>query len=123
LSLADLNTLADKGKDISTGVLSLIFGTSTPQEVALAFLHSDKFDHDIKQKSARQQLISLLRNAFEIDLPESAPLAEVRQRLARHVLLTEFFAGLSEAAPPSLAAIKIASASPTRESCISLAHA
>jgi hypothetical protein len=39
LVLADLNTLADKGKDISTGVLSLIFGTANPQEVALTFLH------------------------------------------------------------------------------------
>ena len=123
LSLADLNALADKGKDISTGVLSLIFGTSTPQEVALAFLNSDTFDHDIDQKSARQQLIGLLRNAFESDLPESAPLAEARQRLARHVLLTEFVAGLGESTPPSLAAIKIASASHTREACISLAHA
>jgi hypothetical protein len=123
LLLADLNVLADKGKDISTGVLSLIFGTSTPQEVALAFLNSDMCDHDIDQKSARQQLIGLLRNAFEIELPESAPLAEVRQRLARHVLLTEFLAGLGEAAPPSLATIKIASASPTREACSSLARA
>src|SRR5207237_1959225 len=33
LSLADLNTLADKGKDISTGVLTLIFGSANPQEV------------------------------------------------------------------------------------------
>ena len=38
LSLADLNSLADKGKDISTGVLTLIFGSANPQEVALAFL-------------------------------------------------------------------------------------
>jgi hypothetical protein len=44
----------------------------------LAFLNSDTFDHDIEQKSARPQLIGLLRNAFEIDLPESTPLAEVR---------------------------------------------
>jgi hypothetical protein len=123
LSLADLNALADKGKDISTGVLSLIFGTSHPQEVALAFLNSDTFDHDVDQKSARPQLIGLLRNAFEIDLPESIPLAEVRQRLAGHVLLTDFLAGLGEAAPPSLVAIKIASASPTREACISLVYA
>jgi hypothetical protein len=50
-------------------------------------------------------------------------LAEVRQRLARHVLLTEFLTGLGKAAPPSLGAIKIASASLTREACISLAHA
>ncbi|HEX9870726.1 MAG TPA: hypothetical protein VGC99_19450 [Candidatus Tectomicrobia bacterium] len=121
LSLADLNALADKGKDISTGVLSLIFGTSHPQEVALAFLNSDTFDNDVDQKSARPQLIGLLRNAFEIDLAESIPLTEVRQRLACHALLTELLTGLGEAAPPSWAAIKIASASPTREACISLA--
>jgi hypothetical protein len=40
LSLANLNALANRGKDISTGVLSLILGTSHPQEVALAFLNS-----------------------------------------------------------------------------------
>jgi hypothetical protein len=123
LSLADLDALAEKGKDISTGVRSLIFGTPHPQEVALAFLNSDMFDHNIEQKSARPQLMGLLWNAFGIDLPESTPLAEVRQRLARHVLLTEFLVGLGEAAPPSVAAIKIASGSPTREACISLAHA
>ena len=38
LSLADLNALADKGGEISKGVLALIFGTGNPQEVALAFL-------------------------------------------------------------------------------------
>jgi hypothetical protein len=123
LSLADLNALEDKGKDISTGVLSLIFGTPHPQEVALAFLNSDTFDHDIDQKSARPQLIGLLQDVFEIDLPASIPLADGRQRLARHVLLTEFLTGLGEAAPPSLETIKIAAASPTREACISLAHA
>jgi hypothetical protein len=111
LSLADLNALEDKGKDISTGVLSLIFGTPHPQEVALAFLNSDTFDHDIDQKSARPQLIGLLQDVFEIDLPASIPLADGRQRLARHVLLTEFLTGLGEAAPPSLETIKIAAAS------------
>jgi hypothetical protein len=34
LSLADLNALAEKGKDISTGVLALIFGTAHPHECA-----------------------------------------------------------------------------------------
>ena len=41
LSLADLNSLADKGKDISTGLLTLIFGSANPQDVALAFLGSE----------------------------------------------------------------------------------
>src|SRR6266404_2053043 len=43
LSLDDLNALADKGKDISTGILSLIFGTANPQEVALAILHDERY--------------------------------------------------------------------------------
>src|SRR5271166_3770874 len=51
LSLADLNALADKGRDF--GVLSLIFGSANPQEVALAFLHGDDHDADIEKKSAQ----------------------------------------------------------------------
>ena len=38
LSLADLNNLAGKGKEIATGVLALVFGTANPQDVALALL-------------------------------------------------------------------------------------
>jgi len=49
LPLADLNALADKGKDVSEGILSLIFGASHPQEVVPAFLTGDTFDHDIDQ--------------------------------------------------------------------------
>jgi hypothetical protein len=55
LSLADLNTLADKGKDISTGILSLIFGTANPQEVALAVLNDDRHDAEIEKKSAQNE--------------------------------------------------------------------
>ena len=54
LSLADLDSLADKGKDISTGVLTLIFGSANPQEVALAFLHSDQYDEEIGKKEAAE---------------------------------------------------------------------
>ena len=36
LTLAELNALADKGGEISKGVLTLIFGTGNPQEVALS---------------------------------------------------------------------------------------
>src|SRR5216683_3978374 len=48
LSLADLNSLAEQGIDISTGVLKLIFGTANPQEVGLAFLHSGEYDEEIR---------------------------------------------------------------------------
>jgi hypothetical protein len=54
LSLADLNALADKGKDISTGILSLIFGFANPQDVALAVLHDERHNAEIGKKSAER---------------------------------------------------------------------
>ena len=69
LSLADLNSLADKGKDISTGVLTLIFGSANPQEVALAFLHGDQHDDEIEKKEAEKELRHLLQVSFDIELP------------------------------------------------------
>ena len=97
LSLADLNALADKGKDISTGVLTLIFGSANPQEVALAFLHGDQHDAEIEKKSAQKELRNLLQVSFDIELPAVDTLAELRERLARHVLLTDLIAGLEQA--------------------------
>src|SRR5580658_5982244 len=67
LSLADLNSLADKGKDISTGVLTLIFGSANPQEVALAFLHNDQYDEEISKKEAQKELCHLLEISFDIE--------------------------------------------------------
>jgi ribosome maturation protein Sdo1 len=58
--MADLNALAEKGKDISTGILSLIFGTANPQEVALAVLHDQRHDAEIEKKEAQKELRSRL---------------------------------------------------------------
>ncbi len=53
LTLADLNALADKGGEISKGVVVLIFGTGNPQEVALSFLDNDRLDESIVKKDAQ----------------------------------------------------------------------
>ena len=87
LSLADLNALADKGKDISTGVLSLIFGTAHPHEVALAFLNSSTFDHEIESKEARQELVGLLERAFEMTIPQHASLTDIRATSSNESIL------------------------------------
>ena len=50
LTLSDVNALAQKGGEISSGVISIIFGTGNPQEVALSFVASDKFDKEIEAK-------------------------------------------------------------------------
>jgi hypothetical protein len=71
LSLADLNALADKGKDISTAILSLIFGSANPQEVALAVLRDERYDGEIEKKSAQKELRGLLQVSFDIEFPDS----------------------------------------------------
>ncbi len=50
LTLVDLDTLADKGGEISKGVIALIFGTGNPQEVALLFLDNDRLDESIPKR-------------------------------------------------------------------------
>src|SRR4051794_16739745 len=65
LSLADLDAIGER-KD--SGVLSLIFGSGNPQEVALAFLASDRQDAEVQKRAAADDIIGLLRSTFEADL-------------------------------------------------------
>jgi hypothetical protein len=122
LSLADLNALAEKGKDISTGVLALIFGTANPQEVALAFLHDDQRDGEIGKKEAGKELRRLLQASFEIELPEAGALSSWRAKLGRHVLLTDLFAALQGVVPPSLSSVSVAHSPGGVDACVRLAR-
>jgi PglZ domain len=122
LSLADLNSLADKGKDISTGVLTLIFGSANPQEVALAFLDGDQYDEEIGKKEAQKELRHLLQVSFDIELPAADVLSSWRARLGRHVLLTDLCAALKKRMPSSLASIPIATGTGAIDACVRFAR-
>jgi len=122
LSLADLNTLAEKGKDIGKGVVALIFGSGNSQEVALSFLASNGHDAEVEKKDAAGELSNLLRFAFDCDLPATAPLVETRDRLARHILMTDLAAGLGDAVPSALASVKVAISAGPRDACMTLAR-
>ncbi len=123
LTLADLNALADKGGEISKGVIALIFGTGNPQEVALSFLDSDRFDESVIKKEARGELVELLRRDFGFDAPDVTELADLRRRLSRHVLMTDLVSGLGDAVPSKLASVPVASTSTTTDACKALARA
>ena len=122
LSLADLNSLAEQGIDISTGVLKLIFGSANPQEVALAFLHSEQHDEEIDKKDAQKELRHLLQISFDIELSAIEDLSKWRARLGRHVLLTDFFAALKKQVPSSLSAVPVAKSGAGIDACIRLAR-
>ena len=121
LTLADLNVLAKKGGEISSGVVSLIFGTGNPQEVCLAFLGCNKYDSEIEKKSALGELVGLLGSSFEIELLSKTTLADLRDKLTRHILLTDLIHGLGKAVPPSLKSVSIASTPSGVDSCVRLA--
>ena len=120
LSLNDLNSLAEKGKDISTGVLSLIFGTANPQEVALAFLHSDQVDPEVLKKDAAKELRHLLQLSFDIELPAADPPGNWRTRLARHVLVTELAAVLTDQLPAAFGSVSHARSTAACDACLRL---
>jgi hypothetical protein len=73
LSLADLDSLAEKGKDISTGILTLIFGSANPQEVAFAFLHSDQYDEEISKIHHCHGVIGLIADNYWVFGEEEKP--------------------------------------------------
>ena len=122
LSLADLNSLADKSKDISTGVLTLIFGSANPQDVALAFLHSEQHDEEIRRKDACKELRQLLQLSFDIELPPTKALSKWRDQLGRHVLLTDLLAALRERVPSSLSSVPVANSTGGIDACVRLAR-
>jgi len=122
LSLADLNSLAEQGIDISTGVLKLIFGSAHPQEVALAFLHSEKHDEEIGKKDAQKELRHLLQINFDIELSVLEALSKWRSKFGRHVLLTDLFAALKKQVPSSLSAVPVAQSTGGIDACVRLAR-
>lgn len=123
LSLADLDSLADRGKDISTGVLTLIFGSANPQEVALAFLHSDQYDEEIRKREATKELRHLLQVSFDIELPAAEALSNWRVKMGRHALVTDLFAALKKQLPPSLSSVPAATSTAGIDACARLARA
>jgi len=123
LTLADLDSLADKGGEIFKGVIALIFNTGNPQEVALSFLHSDRFDESIIKKEAKGELEELLRRNFGYDVPDVKELTNLRRHFARHVLMTDLISGLGDAVPSKLASVPVASTLPAIEECKALAKA
>ena len=93
LSLEDLDRLAEKG-GTSQGVLSLIFKTDSPEEIALQFLADDKHDEEILKKDARGELARLLEGIVEVAVNPDLAVEKMRTDLARHVLATDFLAHL-----------------------------
>lgn len=122
LLLADLDNWSDEG-GITKGVVSVIFGTANPQEVALVFLSSPSFDIPLIERDAVSELAQLLQNSFGVELPRQEAPPVLRTRLARHVLTTDLVSGFQEDLPSQLDALPVPAQPSAREACINLVKA
>lgn len=122
LSLADLDRMADGGPGSSRGLLSLIFGTSSPHDMAIKFLSSDQYDGEILRKDALSELSALLQSELELAGQAGENPKDLRGRLARHVLTTDLLNALQGGIPQQLSSLKTASRPPARKACIDLAR-
>ncbi|HEU4782647.1 MAG TPA: PglZ domain-containing protein [Ktedonobacterales bacterium] len=123
LSLADLDRLAERagGKE-AHGVISVIFGTGSPEEVALNLLSGDAKDAEIAARQALTDIAGLLAATYRVALPPGETLNELRARLARHVLCTELLATLQPPLPSQLESVSAATEPAARDTCIHLAR-
>jgi hypothetical protein len=118
LTLADLDRLTTDRSE----VVALIFGTAYPQDVALKFLGSERYDTELVDRSAAGDLASLLGRAFSVSLPEDAACEELRVALARHILSTEFVRTIPGPLPPELSSVNVAEEDSAAEMCAALAY-
>lgn len=122
LSLADLDRMAEGGAGSSRGLLSLLFGTSNPHDIALRFLSDVQYDEELLKKDALPELDGLFQLEFELAAQRDENAKALRERLARHILTSDFLTSLQGSIPEQLASLRIATIPATKNACLSLAR-
>lgn len=122
LSLADLERLGER----QSSILSLIFGTAHPPEVALKFLGDSSLDGQIASREATGDLAALLSGEFgdgssDLTANGDTTCEALREAFARHLLLTDFVVSIPEPAPSRFASAKIATGDEAN-ACATLVH-
>ena len=121
-SLEDVESAVQRVRaSAAPGVLTLIFGTTEPEAIVLAFLASDQFDAPITERQAAPDLAALLGETYGAEFAPAAP-SDLRAVVARHILCTDLLTTLRAPLPPALATVKIAQGETAQESCQRLAQ-
>jgi len=109
LTLEELDDIAEGegAGDAVGGILSTVFGPIGTHEVAARYLTDPSIDSVLAQKQALYTLEKMAAQSFE--MPQAiGKAADLRTRLARHILLTDFRLHLPpEVAIPTLDAIPL----------------
>lgn len=120
LSLAELDQEAERIIEQQAGVLKVIFGAGNPAEIALRFAADAGLDAEITTRGAQSNLAGLLGDLLGVSF-STVELAELRARLVRQLLTTDFIQALGEALPLALQTFPLAAQPVARETAAALA--
>src|SRR5439155_1741149 len=109
LTLADLDHVAEQGAGVAKGVISIVFGTNNPTEVALKFVASENRDTEIQAKGALDELNQVLHGTFGVESKYDEAITDLRTRFSRYLLATDLVTHLKGAPPDRLLPVRIAS--------------
>ena len=100
--LEELDREAERGMAERAGVLTTIFHSGNPEDIALSFLSDPTLDDAILQKDALSALANFLQNAFGGPLDQVLDPDALRTQLARHILIGDFLLSLQGDVPSAL---------------------
>jgi len=105
----DLARVLEQARSGDRGsVLRTIFPRMASEALLAAWLTDSTRDEALESKGAAGELRAMVSSRLGLPLPDTAPLAEVRDRTLRYVLVNEFRSDLKGAAPGTVAGIPTA---------------
>lgn len=89
LSLYDLDRMAEDAGSSATGVLQVIFGQVSVEEIILQFTASDVHDQAISEKNVMEDIKTLFHDELGLDCAPFESSSALREALRRHLLYND----------------------------------
>ncbi len=101
----DIVSFLAQGGEEEASVLRTIFGGAPSEKLLAQWLVGDAHDQTIVEKDATEELLRLIESRLGLSASTETPLAEVRDRTLRYVLVGEFRSDLEGEAPGSISMV------------------
>lgn len=122
LRLEDIDRLAGGEVPADRTAVALVFETTAATDVAVRYLGKPDLATEIDKRGAFPVLLTLFSAALGLAVEGITSEEQLRKRLSRHVLMTEFISGFTSGFLPSaLTAVPIPEASAQVEACCKVA--
>jgi len=113
LTIEELDKIADETGESTAGLLQIIYGPVSVDEIIAQFAASENKDQDIIEKKAVPELTELIEREIELSDLENKELPEIRKILRRYLLVNEFLSEIgTEAIPEQMRRLPCASRLP-----------